>query len=87
MGVLVIFSEIEALRKQGHSQREIAAMHGVSRQAVSWQKQTFTGYLTHRQVVNKARPWKATDLHGKSKVYPTADYRPLVPLAPLVPPG
>jgi len=65
----LIFSEIEALRRPGHSQSEIAAMHGVSRQAVSWQKQTYGGYLTYRQVVNKAWPWKTTSLHGKSKVY------------------
>jgi hypothetical protein len=65
----LIFSEIEALRKQGHSQSEIAEMHGVTRQAVSWQKQTYGGYLTYRQVVNKAWPWKTSNLHGKSKVY------------------
>ena len=44
-------------------------MHGVSRQAVLWHKQTYGGYLTYRQVVNKAWPWKTTNLHGKSKVY------------------
>ncbi|WP_231748648.1 hypothetical protein [Mycobacterium sp. M26] len=65
----LIFSEIEALRKQGDNQSEIAEMHGVSRQAVSWHKQTYGGYLTYRQVVNKAWPWKTTNLHGKSKVY------------------
>lgn len=65
----LIFSEIEALRKQGYNQTEIAEMHGVSRQAVSWQKRTYGGYLTYRQVVNKAWPWKTTHLHSKSKVY------------------
>lgn len=65
----LIFSEIEALRKQGHSQSEIAEMHGVSRQAVSWQKKTYGGYLTYRQVVNKSWPWKTTNLHSKSKIY------------------
>lgn len=65
----LIFSEIEALRRQGYSQSDIAEMHGVSRQAVSWQKQTYGGYLTYRQVVNKAWPWATTNLHSKSKVY------------------
>lgn len=65
----LIFSEIEALRKQGYSQSEIAEMHGVSRQAVSWQKKTYGGYLTYRQVVDKSWPWKTTNLHSKSKIY------------------
>lgn len=65
----LIFSEIEELRRKGYNQSQIAAMHGVSRQAVSWHKQTYGGFLTYRQVVNKLWPWKTTDLHGKSKVY------------------
>lgn len=44
-------------------------MHGVTRQAVSWHKQTYGGHLTPRQVVNKSWPWKTTNLHGKSKAY------------------
>lgn len=62
-------SVIEDLRRKGFNQSEIAEMHGVTRQAVSWHKQTYGGRLTPRQVVNQAWPWKTTNLHGKSKAY------------------
>lgn len=65
----LVFSVIEDLRRRGYNQTEIADMHGVSRQAVSWHKVTYGGQLTPRQMVNKAWPWKTTNLHGKSKVY------------------
>lgn len=44
-------------------------MYGVSRQAVSWHKKTYGGFLTTRQIVNKAWPWKTTNVHGKCKPY------------------
>ncbi|QBJ00259.1 immunity repressor [Mycobacterium phage Pharaoh] len=62
-------SVIEELRRKGFNQSQIAEMHGVTRQAVSWQKQTYGGSLTTRQIVNKAWPFKTTNLHGKSKPY------------------
>ncbi|BBY56934.1 hypothetical protein [Mycolicibacterium sarraceniae] len=65
----LVFGVIEDLRRRGYNQSEIADMHGVSRQAVSWHKMTYGGHLTTRQMVNKAWPWKTTNLHGKSKVY------------------
>ncbi len=65
----LIFSVIEDLRRKGYNQSEIADMHGVTRQAVSWQKIVYGGALTPRQVVNQAWPWKTNNLHGKSKVY------------------
>jgi hypothetical protein len=65
----LVFSEIEDLRRNGHNQSEIAEMHGVSRQAVSWQKHTYGGHLTPRQVVNKSWPWQTTVMHGKAKAY------------------
>jgi hypothetical protein len=65
----LIFSTIEELRRKGYNQSEIAEMHGVTRQAVSWQKLNYGGRLTPRQIVNKAWPWKTTDLHGKSKAF------------------
>lgn len=65
----LIFSVIEELRRKGYSQSEIADMHGVTRQAVSWQKYTYGGQLTPRQIVNKSWPWKTSTLHGKSKAY------------------
>ena len=37
------FSVIEALRQNGYNQTEIANMHGVSRQAVSWHKIEYGG--------------------------------------------
>lgn len=65
----LVFGVIEDLRRRGFNQSEIADMHGVSRQAVSWHKVTYGGRLTTRQIVNKAWPWKTTKLHGKSKAY------------------
>lgn len=65
----LIFSVIEDLRRQGHNQSEIAEMHGVTRQAVSWQKHTYGGHLTPRQIVNKAWPWVTTHDHGKTAPY------------------
>ena len=43
---------IEDLRKKGYNQTEIAKMYGVSRQAVSWHKKTYGGFLTTRQIVD-----------------------------------
>ncbi|UJD20912.1 immunity repressor [Mycobacterium phage Zimmer] len=65
----LIPSVIEDLKRKGYNQSEIAEMHGVTRQAVSWQKQTYGGSVTTRQIVNKAWPFKTTNLHGKSKPY------------------
>lgn len=63
------FSVVEDLRRKGFNQSEIAELHGVSRQAVSWHKQTYGGHLTARQVVQKAWPWQTTNLHGKSTAF------------------
>ena len=65
----LIFSVIEDLRRKGYNQSEIAEMHGVTRQAVSWQKQVYGGHLTPRQIVNKAWPFKTAAKHSKSKAY------------------
>ncbi|QGJ94842.1 immunity repressor [Mycobacterium phage Blinn1] len=65
----LIFSVIEDLRRKGYNQSEIAEMHGVTRQAVSWHKKTYGGQLTPRQIVNAAWPWETTNLHGKSKPF------------------
>lgn len=62
-------STIEELRKKGYNQSEIAEMHGVTRQAVSWHKSVYGLHLTPRQVVNKSWPWQTTKEHGKSKAY------------------
>lgn len=67
--VPLTLSVIEELRRKGYNQSEIAEMHGVSRQAVSWHKVEYGGHLTPRQVVNKAWPFKTSNLHGKAKVY------------------
>lgn len=65
----LIFSVIEDLRRKGYNQSEIAELHGVSRQAVSWQKQTYGGALTPRQRANLAWPWETTHAHGKAAGY------------------
>lgn len=67
--VPLALSTIEELRRKGYNQSEIAEMHGVTRQAVSWHKVEYGGSLTPRQRVNKAWPWKTSDAHGKSKAY------------------
>lgn len=60
---------IEELRRKGYNQSEIAEMHGVSRQAVSWHKVEYGGALTPRQIVNKEWPWKTTGAHSKCKPF------------------
>lgn len=65
----LVLSVIEELRRKGYNQTEIAAMHGVTKQAVSWHKRKYGGYLTPRQQVDGEWPWATTDLHGKSKAY------------------
>lgn len=65
----LVFSEIEELRRKGLNQTEIANMHGVSRQAVSWHKTTYGGAKSTRQIVNHAWPWKTTGLHAKAAAY------------------
>lgn len=65
----LLFSTIEELRKKGYSQQEIADMHGVTKQAVSWHKYEYGGFLTPRQIVNKAWPWKTSNKHSKCKPF------------------
>lgn len=65
----LVFGEIEELRRKGFNQTEIADMHGVSRQAVSWHKTTYGGAKTTRQIVNKAWPWQTTAQHGKASPF------------------
>lgn len=65
----LVFSEIEDLRRKGYSQVQIADMFGVSRQAITWQKRTYGGFLTPRQQVNEHWPWKTTNEHNKAKPY------------------
>lgn len=65
----LIFSVVEELRRKGYNQTEIAEMHGVSRQAVSWHKVQYGGELTTRQIVQRAWPWKTNNLHSKAKGY------------------
>jgi len=65
----LVFGEIEELRRRGFNQTEIADMHGVSRQAVSWHKTTYGGAKSTRQIVHQAWPWETTHLHGKAAPY------------------
>lgn len=52
-------SEIEALKNQGLNQSEIAEMYDMTRQAVSWVKQTYGGTLTPRErILRDHFPWK-----------------------------
>ncbi|AMS00875.1 immunity repressor [Mycobacterium phage Conquerage] len=65
----LIFSTIEDLRRKGHNQSEIAEMFGVTRQAVSWQKKTYGGRMTPRDIVREAWPFETTNAHTKSQPY------------------
>ncbi|QBP30552.1 immunity repressor [Mycobacterium phage Charm] len=65
----LIFSTVEDLRRKGHNQSEIAEMHGVTRQAVSWQKKTYGGRMTPRDIVREAWPFKTTNEHRKSQQF------------------
>ncbi|QGJ88830.1 immunity repressor [Mycobacterium phage Yecey3] len=62
-------SVIEELRRKGFNQSQIADMHGVSRQAVSWQKKTYGGFVTPREIVREAWPFVTTNAHTKSTPY------------------
>jgi hypothetical protein len=48
---------IEDLKGKGFNQSEIADAYGVSRQAVSWHKTTYSGRLTPRELVMKEFPF------------------------------
>ncbi|QGJ90217.1 immunity repressor [Mycobacterium phage SheaKeira] len=65
----LLFSTIEDLRLKGHNQSEIAEMHGVTRQAVSWQKKTYGGRMTPRDIVREAWPFATTNANTKSQPY------------------
>lgn len=65
----LLFSVIEELRRKGYNQTEIAEMHGVTRQAVSWHKVEYGGERTPRQIVNEAWPWKTTAAHSQTKPF------------------
>ena len=65
----LVFSVIEELRRKGYNQTQIAEMHGVTRQAVSWQKVTYGGAVSTRQIVNEAWPWHTTHAHSRSKCF------------------
>jgi len=60
---------IEELRRKGYNQTDIAEMHGVTRQAVSWHKVEYGGELNTRQIVNQHWPWVTTKKQGASTAY------------------
>lgn len=60
---------IEELRRKGYNQTEIAEMHGVTRQAVSWHKVVYGGELSTRQIVDKAWPWPTRHQHSRASCY------------------
>lgn len=65
----LVFSVIEELRRKGYNQSEIAEMHGVTRQAVSWHKQEYGGFLTPRQIVDQSWPWETSHEHSRCAPY------------------
>jgi DNA-binding XRE family transcriptional regulator len=62
-------SVIEDLKRQGYTQSDIARMFGVTRQAVSWHKQTYNGRLTPREEVLKHFPWDVPALMAQTGPY------------------
>jgi len=62
-------SVIEQLKSKGFSQSEIAAIYGVTRQAVSWNLKTYGSALSTRQIVNQAWPWKTGLGHDTTVPY------------------
>lgn len=62
-------AEINQLRLKGLSLAEIADLKGVTRQAVSKMVQRYNGFLTPRQQVQEAWPFKTSRAHNRSTVY------------------
>lgn len=60
---------IEELKNKGYTQSEIAEMFDVSKQAVSWHKQTYNGTLTPREIVSQHFPWKVPHHMNQSSPY------------------
>jgi hypothetical protein len=61
---------IEELKNKGLSQSEIAKLYGVSRQAISWHKHTYSGQLTPREILLKHFPWKVSSLQSQACPWP-----------------
>lgn len=62
-------SVIEDLKNKGHSQSDIAEMFGVTRQYVSWIKQTYGGRLTPREKVLKEFPFEVPAAQAQTSPY------------------
>lgn len=60
---------IEDLKNKGFNQSAIAKLFGVTRQAVSWHKQTYGGTLTPREIVNLQFPWAVSAEQGNTSPY------------------
>ena len=60
---------IEELKNKGLNQSEIAAMYGVTRQAISWHLKTYGSAPSTRQIVNEAWPWNTGHGHDKASPY------------------
>ena len=66
----LVFGDIEAMKRKGLNQSQIADMHGVTRQAVSWQVRTYNGAKTRRQIAGEEWPWPETTRdHSRTKIY------------------
>jgi hypothetical protein len=62
-------SVIDELKAKGLNQSEIAEMFGVTRQAVSWHKQTYNGKRTPREIALQNFPWEVSSHHTRNSVY------------------
>lgn len=62
-------SEIDRLKGLGYTQSEIAEMHGVTRQYVSWIKHTYGGRLTPREIILEHFPFQVPVDMGHTAPY------------------
>ena len=62
-------SEVEALRRKGYTQKEIADMQGVTQQYVSWIKMTYGGHRTPRERALDHFPWKVPNRFTTASTY------------------
>jgi len=55
---VISLAELEALKRKGFNQSQIAEMKGVTRQYISWVKRYYGGNLTPREQALEAWPWE-----------------------------
>lgn len=65
----ISLAEIEALKRKGLNQTQIAEMYGVTRSYISWVVRTYGGTLTPRQQAAENWPWDVPQPMSKASCY------------------